>query len=119
MVSGLLDEVHALLKAGVTAGSAPISRAIGYRQALEWLEQITEAAVADESDIKRLASAIQASSRQLAGSQIKFHRGDTEFKWIDGSTENAVLADEIIQMFQRREHCGVCFARVHATCSTE
>lgn len=119
VVSGLLDEAHALMEAGLKAGSAPITRAIGYRQALEWLEQISEAGVAVEADVRRLASAIQAASRQLAGSQIKFHRGDEHFKWVDASAGPKALTDYIIDHFNAPDHCGVllvlCACAVHSS----
>lgn len=106
VVGGLLDEAHALVEAGIAAGSAPIARAIGYRQAIEWLQQVRRAGVADATDVRRLASAIQAASRQLAGSQIKFHRGDAHFKWVDASAGPGPLVEDIIHHFNAPEHCG-------------
>jgi tRNA A37 N6-isopentenylltransferase MiaA len=106
VISGLLDEAHALKEAGVKSGSSPIARAIGYRQALEWLDEVASAGTADAADVKRLASAIQAASRQLAGSQIKFHRGDEHFKWIDASAKPEALADVVIHYFNSPKHCG-------------
>ena len=107
VVGGLLDEAHALMEAGLTAGSAPVARAIGYRQALEWLQQVKQAGVADAEDVRRLAAAIQAASRQLAGSQIKFHRSDAHFKWVNASAGPAALVDDVIHHFNATEHCGM------------
>lgn len=105
--SGLLDEAHALREAGLAPSSAPVARAIGYRQALEWLDQIAQTGVAGADEVKQLAAAIQAASRQLAGSQIKFHRGDEHFLWVDATAGPAALCDSIVQQFNADEHVGV------------
>jgi tRNA A37 N6-isopentenylltransferase MiaA len=107
VLEGLLDEAHALRQAGITAGGAPIARAIGYRQALEWLEGIQQAGTADGDDVRRLAAAIQAASRQLAGGQIKFHRGDEHFEWVDASMGPEALAAHIAARFSAPTHAGV------------
>jgi hypothetical protein len=119
VVGGLLDEAHALRQAGLAPSSTPVARAIGYRQALEWLDEIAQTRAAGADEVRQLAAAIQAASRQLAGSQIKFHRKDEHFLWVDATTEPAALCDSIIRHFNAAEHVGVSLSMcVRAVCWT-
>jgi hypothetical protein len=107
VLGGLLDEAHALLQAGVTANSSQPSRAIGYRQALEWLVEIGDTRSADAAAVKSLAAAIQGASRRLQRSQLVFHRDDEQYRWVDAAMGAEDAAAEIMRRFSAEMHEGV------------
>ena len=90
---GLLDEVRRLralpaMQAVATPLDLPAVRAVGYRQAWEFLDGATDAATFRER-------AIQAT-RQLAKRQLTWLRGELDARWfdpaIDGGRLDAALA---------------------------
>lgn len=68
--AGLVDEVKNLISAGIRQNSSA-TRAIGYRETLDWLEK-------GETDLAGLEAAISLSTRQLAARQRKWFRNQLE-----------------------------------------
>lgn len=80
---GLLEETASLLSAGVLDPSSPPGRAIGYRQAIEYLSKEgvknkEEEAVALKLFLKDFATA----TRRYAKQQMVWYRAQPEFIWL-------------------------------------
>ena len=73
MQQGLLDEVRALLAAGIPADCTAM-QAIGYKEAV--------AAVRGEATAQEAAAAIQLASRQYAKRQLTWLRRDAQLFWL-------------------------------------
>ncbi len=85
---GFLDEVHALRALPeLAAHSAPLQlpaiRAVGYRQAYEFLDGNCDAATFRERAI--------AATRQLAKRQFTWLRGELDARWFDPVTQRTLL----------------------------
>lgn len=80
---GLLEEVRALLDR--CPPSCQAFRAIGYRQAAEYLE--------GRIGLDRAIESTQQESRRYAKRQLSWFRVDGEILWLDGRAEAAELAD--------------------------
>mmetsp|Transcript_14166 Transcript_14166/g.43823 ORF Transcript_14166/g.43823 Transcript_14166/m.43823 type:complete len:186 (+) Transcript_14166:288-845(+) len=78
--AGLLDEVAALRTAGRLPAASTAARAIGYRQALDYLERRAagdlEAGLEGYVDFVR---AFRTASRNYASDQLKWYRRDAAF----------------------------------------
>jgi tRNA dimethylallyltransferase len=86
--AGFLDEVHALRALpGVRAHPQPLDlpaiRAVGYRQAWQFLEGDCDAATFRDRAI--------AATRQLAKRQFTWLRGETDARWFDPVTQRTSL----------------------------
>lgn len=93
--AGFLDEVHRLRALpGMQAVAAPLDlpavRAVGYRQAWEFLDGQGTAADFRERAI--------AATRQLAKRQLTWLRGERDVRWFDPATDRARL-DEALALF--------------------
>eukprot|EP00892_Ulva_mutabilis_P001173 jgi/Ulvmu1/11056/UM007_0238.1 len=106
VLGGLLDEAHMLREAGARPGDMPATRAIGYRQALEWLEGVAAARACNATAVRQLAASIQAATRRLQRAQLVFHRGDSTFAWIDATGGSAAAADAILAKVAEEAHVG-------------
>ena len=73
MQQGLLDEVRALLAAGIPADCTAM-QAIGYKEAV--------AAVRGEATVQEAADAIRLASRQYAKRQLTWLRRDAQLFWL-------------------------------------
>ena len=90
--AGFLDEVHALRALpGLQAHPAPLElpavRAVGYRQAWEYLDGDCDAAKFRERAI--------AATRQLAKRQFTWLRGELDARRFDPLTQRARLDDAV------------------------
>jgi tRNA dimethylallyltransferase len=92
LADGFLDEVRALralpqMQAVAAPLDLPAVRAVGYRQAWEYLDGMVDAATFRER-------AIQAT-RQLAKRQLTWLRGQPDLRWFDPATDRARLGDAL------------------------
>lgn len=92
---GFLDEMHRLRALpGMQAVEAPLDlpavRAVGYRQAWEYLDGQSDAATFRERAI--------AATRQLAKRQLTWLRGELDARWFDPATDRTRL-DEALGLF--------------------
>lgn len=98
---GFLDEARSLLARAELGPDLPAWRAVGYRQAREFLEGRTEPEVFRQRAI--------AATRQLAKRQITWLRGDLDARWIDplrkGAAERVMGA---VAGFTKTGPSGVC-----------
>lgn len=98
LVDGFLDEVHALRGLPeFTTHAAPLElpaiRAVGYRQAWQWLDGDGDAALFRERAI--------AATRQLAKRQFTWLRNELDARWFDPMTQRASL-DAAVDGFMGR-----------------
>ncbi|EFN51365.1 hypothetical protein CHLNCDRAFT_55198 [Chlorella variabilis] len=110
VAAGLLQECQLLLEAGVAPSSNCASRAIGYRQALDFLRRCHDdpQAHATEAGVIQLVKAIQTASRQLCHRQMSWFRDEGMFRWVDATAgEEAVLA-EVLERWHQPQHEGGC-----------
>jgi len=87
LASGFLDEVRALRARGDLDPDLPALRAVGYRQAWEHLEGVTDAPTFRERAI--------FATRQLAKRQITWLRGELDARWFD--PDDARTAEKVAQ----------------------
>jgi len=119
VLGGLLDEAHMLREAGAQPGDTPATRAIGYRQALAWLNGVAAARACDAAAVRQLAASIQGPTRRLQRAQLVFHRGDDAFAWIDATPGPAAAAEDILTRLSQATHTGAPAARsvaCHVVC---
>lgn len=95
LAQGFLDEVHRLRALpGLQAVAAPLDlpavRAVGYRQAWEYLD-----GQGDAADFRERAI---AATRQLAKRQLTWLRGELDARWFDPATERPRL-DQALALF--------------------
>ena len=137
MVSGgLLEETsRELLSKGLGPNINCATRAIGYRQALEYLDIILnntrdddcEYGDKDKEDVSKiakhsavssiteagiiqLAKDIQTASRKLCHRQLSWFRDDPLFRWIDAAQGQESALAEILQLWDEPAHQGGCAA---------
>ena len=118
VAGGLLQEAKALLDAGVAPGGCPAARAIGYRQAMEFLEAARARAPAPPTreQLLGLVFAIGTATRKLVKSQHTWFRDDALFRWVDAAAAAPeAVADFILAEVAKPEHEGAC-ARACAVC---
>ena len=92
--AGLLDEIRALLAAGVPADARPFGGLV-YRQAMEYLhgvriEAATRALIAQEN-------------RKYARRQLIWFRKEPNLVWFDGPGTNAEVQDSVIRELTARD----------------
>lgn len=109
---GVLEETERELgQRGMKPNENCATRAIGYRQALDFLYSHTTSisnaiTTLDESSIVDLAKAIQAASRRLCHSQLTWFRDDTLFRWIDATQGQSSVVEEILGLWTEPCHEG-------------
>jgi tRNA dimethylallyltransferase len=122
MVSnGVIEETSKeLLKKGLQANRTCSTRAIGYRQVLEYLDKAksrtnlinrnmaTPIVPLSEGGIVQLAREIQSASRQLCHKQLSWFRDDSLFKWIDAAQGQKETVDQILELYDTPAHQGGC-----------
>ncbi|KAJ7521304.1 hypothetical protein O6H91_19G046900 [Diphasiastrum complanatum] len=85
-VNGLLAEASWLLDLGMHPSSSSPSRAIGYRQAMEYLAQCRKSGgTSSEEEFFSFLSSFQQASRNYAKRQLTWFRSEPRFRWIDAS----------------------------------
>lgn len=98
LAAGFLDEVRALrampqMQAVAAPLDLPAVRAVGYRQAWEWLDGQGDAAAFRERAI--------AATRQLAKRQLTWLRGRPDLRWFDPAHQRAGL-EQALALFLGR-----------------
>jgi tRNA dimethylallyltransferase len=92
IAAGLLDEVHALRARGDLHADLPAIRAVGYRQAWEHLDGLTDAATFRDKGV--------FATRQLAKRQITWLRGELDARVLDPDRNDlAGRADDALRLF--------------------
>lgn len=89
---GFLEEVRALralpqMQQVATALDLPAIRAVGYRQAWEHLDGVTDAGAFRDKAI--------AATRQLAKRQLTWLRGELDARWVDPHSQRGRLDDAV------------------------
>jgi len=92
--AGLLDEIRALLAAGVPPDARPFGGLV-YRQALEHLR-----GVRDEASTRAL---IAQENRKYARRQLIWFRKEPNLVWFDGPGTNAEVQDSVIRELTARD----------------
>jgi tRNA dimethylallyltransferase len=92
--AGLLDEIRALLAAGVPPDARPFGGLV-YRQAMEHLR-----GVRDEASTRAL---IAQENRKYARRQLIWFRKEPNLTWFDGPGTNAEVQDSVIRELTARD----------------
>ena len=92
--AGLLDEIRALLAAGVPPDARPFGGLV-YRQAMEHLR-----GVRDEASTRAL---IAQENRKYARRQLIWFRKEPNLVWFDGPGTNAEVQDSVIRELAARD----------------
>lgn len=124
VANGVIAETNReLLKKGLQANRNCSTRAIGYRQVLEYLDKVKSNTIIEnknsaepivplsEAGIVELARTIQTASRQLCHKQLSWFRDDPLFKWIDASQGQKETVDQILELYKTPAHQGGCGAQ--------
>ncbi|HET8554015.1 MAG TPA: tRNA (adenosine(37)-N6)-dimethylallyltransferase MiaA [Rhodanobacteraceae bacterium] len=99
--SGFLDEVRRLRERGDLAPDLPAMRAVGYRQAWDYLD--------GRVDTRTFHQRAMAATRQLAKRQITWLRGELDARWLDpeaGRTLDDVA--QAVDWFTNGTGTGIC-----------
>ena len=92
--AGLLEEIRALLAAGVPPGARPFGGLV-YRQAMEHLRGLR-----DEASTRAL---IAQENRKYARRQLIWFRKEPTLVWFDGPGTNAEVQDSVIRELAARD----------------
>jgi len=92
--AGLLDEMRALLAAGVPPDARPFGGLV-YRQAMEHLQ-----GVRDEADTRAL---IAQENRRYARRQLIWFRKEPNLVWFEGPGTHAEVQDSVVAMLAERD----------------
>ncbi|KAK9826713.1 hypothetical protein WJX81_000524 [Elliptochloris bilobata] len=83
---GLLPETETLLHRGLLADSCCAARAIGYRQALAFLQRChADVGAATGNGLVGMVDEMQAATRRLCHSQLSWFRNEPAFRWVDAT----------------------------------
>ncbi|KAI5071570.1 hypothetical protein GOP47_0013821 [Adiantum capillus-veneris] len=97
---GLLREASWLLDLGILPNTSPASRAIGYRQAMEYLLSCREAdGVSSPGQFLQFIEAFQKASRNFAKRQLTWFRQEPLYHWIDASQQQEAIVDFIVKAY--------------------
>jgi tRNA dimethylallyltransferase len=103
VAGGLVGEAARELAArGLGPDSCSAARAIGYRQALEFLARLRSADAAEaaeaasEAGVARLVREVQAASRGFCHRQLNWFRGDPDFRWVDAARPEEEIVAEVL-----------------------
>ncbi|CAM6111490.1 unnamed protein product [Calypogeia fissa] len=101
LTEGLLQEASWFLDLGIQPNSSPPSRAIGYRQAMEYLVTCRSAGgVSSPKDFLTFLSGFQKASRNYAKRQLCWFRDEDKFRWLNSS----LPADDIVASLVSDHH---------------
>ncbi|MEW5316893.1 MAG: hypothetical protein WDW38_008234 [Sanguina aurantia] len=105
---GLLNEAAELLRLGGEPGKNMAGRAIGYRQAMEFLQSHKAAGSAvAASDLVALIALICAATHKLVRNQMTWFRDQPMYHWMDVAPRDSHGAAEgVMQQLKREEHAG-------------
>jgi tRNA dimethylallyltransferase len=108
---GLLDEATELLLSGMTPGSTPASRAIGYRQAMGFLMSLVNDDLNDRCShgcLLEFVEETQRATRAFAKRQFTWFRGekDGRYVWLDTTKVTATELQEVVSGLFSGEFSG-------------
>ncbi|GMH33877.1 hypothetical protein BSKO_01711 [Bryopsis sp. KO-2023] len=105
--NGILEEAAMMLDEGLEPSQNCATRAIGYRQAMEYLQPLFrgESEVTEEG-LERLILDIQSATRQLVKQQTTWFKKDGLYQLVDISNEAFNVAEHIIQEYNKPKHDG-------------
>jgi tRNA dimethylallyltransferase len=93
LAAGLLDEVRALRADPRLHADLPAIRAVGYRQAWEFLDGAVDAAT--------FRARAVAATRQLAKRQLTWLRGELDARWLDPLAQGTEIDTAIVRFLTR------------------
>ena len=88
---GFLEEVEKLMKEGLLTNTSA-SQAIGYRQAIEYLQSKQT-----KEDFEKFVESFKKASRHYAKRQFTWFRREPIFKWLDLEAHDTEVALEIVK----------------------
>lgn len=91
LAGGLLRETSALLASGDLEPESQPGRAVGYRQAIDYLLR-PDARDGDADSFRSFAHAFAQASRAYAAQQMKWFRKEPAFEWLEVSSPSDVPA---------------------------
>lgn len=101
LAAGFVDEVRDLLGDGSASPRLPAWRAVGYRQAREYLEGHVDAVTFRQRAL--------AATRQLAKRQVTWLRSDLDARWLDPlQTDVSARVVDAVAGFTKRPSSGIC-----------
>jgi len=108
VMNGVVEETgRVLISRGLRPNVNCATRAIGYRQVLEFLEAGAAAEHGpDEAAVVELARSIQGASRKLCHRQLNWFRDDGLFQWVDAERGDDELVDELVRLWNEPAHSG-------------
>eukprot|EP00878_Enallax_costatus_P043996 GHUV01052132.1.p1 GENE.GHUV01052132.1~~GHUV01052132.1.p1 ORF type:complete len:379 (+),score=154.70 GHUV01052132.1:476-1612(+) len=109
VASGLLQEALMLLDMGMLPNSHIATKAIGYRQACEFLQTALKEGHATKQHLQQMILDVATASRNLVKNQTSWFRDDDLFRWLEVGgcdTEDVVL--ELLSQLNRPQHEGGC-----------
>lgn len=93
---GLLEETTELLASGRLLPSCPAGRAIGYKQALQYLVR-DQWQPGDAAALVSFVEGFAAASRKYAGQQTKWFRRESQFEWVASDWEQPELTEQYVR----------------------
>ncbi|CAL5221867.1 g4129 [Coccomyxa viridis] len=97
---GLLQEAKWLLDEGLLPDEKCAARAIGYRQAMQFLERCQQdPSHITAANLVQMVRDIQTASRKLCHRQLSWFRDERLFKWLEGDRPLNTIVDEILADF--------------------
>lgn len=103
-IDGILSEAKWLLDVGLLPNSNPATRAIGYRQAMEYLLRCREnGGWSSAGDFYGFLSEFQKESRNFAKRQMIWFRNEQIYEWIDASRPLEKVLSFICDSYNSRD----------------
>ncbi|KAL5715954.1 tRNA dimethylallyltransferase [Ranunculus cassubicifolius] len=97
---GLLSEASRLLDVGLLPNSNPATRAIGYRQAMEYLLSCRrQGGRSSPGDFFRFLAEFQKASRNFAKRQLTWFRKELIYEWLDASQPLEKVLDVVQEAY--------------------
>ncbi|CAM8957657.1 unnamed protein product [Rhodiola kirilowii] len=97
---GILGEAKWLLDAGLSSNSNSATRAIGYRQAMEYLERCREQeGRSSTGEFHAFLTEFQKASRNFAKRQLTWFRNEHIYQWLDASKPLDKVLDFITNVY--------------------
>ncbi|CAK0779903.1 hypothetical protein CVIRNUC_004884 [Coccomyxa viridis] len=97
---GLLQEANWLLGEGLQADAKCAARAIGYRQAMLFLQRCRgDPSHVTADNLVQMVRDVQAASRKLCHRQLSWFRDERLFKWLEGDRPVGSIVDDIVADF--------------------
>ena len=110
------QEAAGLLAGGAAPDSSCATKAIGYRQAMQYLAACVDApadggGAPSEAGLLQAVRDVQGASRQLCTKQVSWFRDDAAFAWVDASGGQEAVVDAVLESWAHPQHKGERFER--------